>query len=54
MKARALCLVGDLLASGAKPDYKKAISFHTQAIQIADPLTSAIRIRRFGWRPRKC
>jgi tetratricopeptide (TPR) repeat protein len=40
VKARALCLVGDLLASGAKPDYKQAISFHSQAIQIADPLTS--------------
>ena len=39
VKARALCLVGDLLASGPKPDYKQALSFHTQAIQIADPLT---------------
>ena len=48
VKARALCLIGDLLASGPKPDYKKAITFHTQALQIADPLTSdphpAIRI----------
>ena len=54
VKARALCLVGDLLASGPKPDYKKALSFHTQAMQIADPLERAIRTRRFGWRPRKC
>jgi tetratricopeptide (TPR) repeat protein len=40
VKARALCLVGDLLASGSKPDYKKALTFHTQAIQLADPLTA--------------
>ena len=38
VKARALCLIGDLSASGSKPDYKKAIAFHTQALQIADPL----------------
>jgi tetratricopeptide (TPR) repeat protein len=48
VKARALCVVGDLLSSGPKPDYKKAISFHTQAIQTADPLSSgphpAIRV----------
>ena len=48
MKARATCLVGDLLASGPKPDFKKALAFHTQAIQIADPLSSdphpAIRV----------
>ena len=31
--------MGDLLASGPKPDYKQALSLHTQAIQIADPLT---------------
>jgi tetratricopeptide (TPR) repeat protein len=36
LQARALCLLGDLTASGAKPDYKKAIAFHTQAIQVAD------------------
>ncbi len=40
VKARALCIVGDLLASGPKPDYKKAVSFHTQAIQTADPLST--------------
>jgi tetratricopeptide (TPR) repeat protein len=48
VKARALCLVGDLLASGPKPDYKQAITFHTQALQMADPLSSdphpAIRV----------
>jgi tetratricopeptide (TPR) repeat protein len=43
IKARALCLVGDLTASGPKPDYQKAITFHTQALQIADPLASDSR-----------
>ncbi len=40
LKARALCLQGDLLASGPKPDYRKALQLHTQAIQEADPLSS--------------
>ena len=48
IKARALCLVGDLTASGPNPDFKKAIALHTQALQIADPLASdphpAIRV----------
>jgi tetratricopeptide (TPR) repeat protein len=48
VKARALCLLGDVTASGPKPDYKKALALHTQALQIADPLTSdahpAIRV----------
>ena len=48
VKARATCLVGDLLASGPKPDFKKALGFHTQALQLADPLASdphpAIRV----------
>jgi len=48
VKARAICLIGDLSASGSKPDYKKAIAFHTQALQIADPLLTdphpAIRV----------
>jgi tetratricopeptide (TPR) repeat protein len=39
VEARVLCLMGDLMASGPKPDYHKAISFHTRAIQIADPLS---------------
>ena len=46
--ARATCLLGDLSASGAKPDFKKALGLHTQAIQLADPLASdphpAIRV----------
>jgi len=40
LKARALCILGDLLASGSKPDYKKAIAHHTQAIQLADPFAN--------------
>ena len=48
VKARALCVIGDLVASGSKPDYKKALSLHTQAIQVADPLAAdkqqAIRV----------
>lgn len=38
IKARAVCLLGDLLASGTDPDFKKALTFHTEAIRIADPL----------------
>ncbi len=38
VQARALCLLGDLVSSGPKPDYTKAIEYHTQAIQTADPL----------------
>ncbi|MBN1396337.1 MAG: hypothetical protein JW959_15035 [Pirellulales bacterium] len=38
VKARAVCLLGDLLASGPKPDFKKALSYHTEAIRLADPL----------------
>ncbi|MEN6407914.1 MAG: hypothetical protein ABFC77_15780 [Thermoguttaceae bacterium] len=38
VKARSLCLIGNLIASGPKPDYKKALSFHSQAIQAASPL----------------
>ncbi len=48
VKARALCLMGDLTASGAKPDYHKAMTLHSQALQVADPLASdphpAIRV----------
>ncbi|MEN6558236.1 MAG: hypothetical protein ABFC54_08670 [Thermoguttaceae bacterium] len=38
VKAQAFCLTGNLIASGPKPDYKKALSFHSQAIQTASPL----------------
>jgi tetratricopeptide (TPR) repeat protein len=48
VKARATCLVGDLLASGPKPDFKKALALHMQALQSADSLCSdphpAIRV----------
>ena len=40
VKAQATSLMGDLLASGPKPDFRKALSLHTQAIQLADPLSS--------------
>lgn len=47
-KARATCLMGDLLASGSKADFRQALVFHTKAIQLADPLLAdphpAIRI----------
>ena len=36
--ARALCLLGDLVSSGRKPDYPRAIEYHTRAIKMADPL----------------
>jgi tetratricopeptide (TPR) repeat protein len=41
VRARALCLLGDLAGSGAKPDFKQALAYHTQALQAADPLTSS-------------
>jgi tetratricopeptide (TPR) repeat protein len=40
IKARAICLIGDLTASGPKPDFKKAIASHTRALQLADTLAS--------------
>jgi len=38
IKARALCLLGDLSASGSKPNYGQAIEYHTEAVKAADPL----------------
>lgn len=38
VKARAQCLMGDLLASSPTPDYKQAMRHHMEAIQLADPL----------------
>lgn len=38
IKARALCLMGDLLDSGPTPDYQQAMDFHMQAIKAAEPL----------------
>jgi tetratricopeptide (TPR) repeat protein len=36
VKARAQCLLGDLASSGAQPDYKRAMQYHTQAIKTAE------------------
>ncbi|MGD0783364.1 MAG: hypothetical protein ABSA30_10955, partial [Candidatus Aminicenantales bacterium] len=48
VRARALCLLGDLKASASPPDFKQAMQFHTQALQAAEPLVAnqhpAIRI----------
>jgi len=48
VKARALCLLGDLSASGMEPDYRRAIQYHSEALSTADPLSNnrhpAIRI----------
>ncbi len=40
IQARALCLLGDLAASGSKPDYKQALQYHTEAIKTADALVA--------------
>jgi len=39
VQARAYCLLGDLAASGPKPDYKKALRQHTEAVKVADPFS---------------
>ena len=48
IRARALCLLGDLYASAAPPDYKQAVQHHSQAIKVADELANdshpAIRV----------
>lgn len=41
VKARALCLLGDLAGSGAQPDYKRALGYHTDAIKTAEALTGS-------------
>lgn len=40
VKIRALCLLGDLSASGPEPDYKQAIQYHMQAAGAAEPLAA--------------
>jgi tetratricopeptide (TPR) repeat protein len=40
IQARAMCLLGDLTASAPKPDYRKALDYHTRAIQLADSLAN--------------
>jgi tetratricopeptide (TPR) repeat protein len=48
VKARAICLLGDLAATGRKPDFKQALKYHGQALQAANALLAdphpAIRI----------
>ena len=48
LQARAYCILGDIAASGSKPDYRKAIGYHTKAVQTADSVAAdphpAIRI----------
>ncbi len=48
VKARVLCLLGDLLSSRPEPDYQRAIQYHMEAVKTADPLAvsqhPAIRI----------
>ncbi len=41
VKARALCLMGDLLGSGPKADHKRAVDYHMQAIKTADALATS-------------
>ncbi len=41
IKARALCLAGDLMASGPKPDYGQAIQHHMEAVITAEPLAAS-------------
>lgn len=38
VKARALCLLGDLVGTGPQRDYKQALDYHIEAIKVADPL----------------
>ncbi len=41
VKARAQCLMGDLLSDGPEPDWAAALKFHMTAIRTADPLTAS-------------
>ena len=41
VKARALCLLGDLISSEAEPNYEKALKSHMAAISEADPLVAS-------------
>jgi len=38
IKARALCLIGDLANSAPQPDYKRAMQYHSQAIKTAEAI----------------
>ena len=41
VEARALCLMGDLVASGSRPDYKRAIQYHIEAVKAAGTLATS-------------
>jgi len=41
VEARALCLMGDLVASGSRPDYKRAIQYHIEAVKSAGKLATS-------------
>ncbi len=41
VRARALCLLGDLISSEAEPDYGEALKSHMAAISEADPLVAS-------------
>jgi len=41
VRARAQCLLGDLLGSGAQPDFKRAIDYHVLAIKTATELKTS-------------
>lgn len=41
VKARALCLLGDLISSETEPDYGEALKSHMAAISEADPLVAS-------------
>ncbi len=41
VQARALCLMGDLVASGKRPDYKRAIQYHIEAVKAAGTLATS-------------
>lgn len=38
VRARAICLLGDLASTGSEPDYAAALEHHMQAIKLADRL----------------
>jgi tetratricopeptide (TPR) repeat protein len=48
VKARALCLLGDLAGASPTPDLKQAVHYHMEAVKTADPLSTnkhpAIRV----------
>ncbi|GAB6166814.1 hypothetical protein JCM19992_28140 [Thermostilla marina] len=39
LKARALCLLGDLYGQKTPPDYRTAVRYHSEAVKLADSLS---------------